>query len=185
MLTWIVAIIVIAVLAVLGLAASKPGTFRVARSAHLKAPADRVLALLQDFREWAKWSPWEKLDPNLTRTMSGATAGKGAIYQWSGNKKVGQGRMEILRVTSSQVDIDLEFMAPWKARNKTVFLLTPSNGGTSVNWEMTGTSPFMFKLMGLFRSMDQMIGKDFEAGLAALKSIAEQKELSPPLPTTR
>ena len=178
MLMWIVAIVVIAILAVLGLAASKPGTFRVARSAHINAPAHKVLALLHDFREWAKWSPWEKLDPNLTRTLSGAASGTGAIYQWSGNKKVGQGRMEITGVTPAQVDIDLEFMAPWKARNKTVFNLTPRDGGTQVNWTMTGSSPFMFKLMGLFMNMDNMIGKDFEKGLAAMKSIAEQKELS-------
>lgn len=184
MLMWVVTIIVIAVLAVLGLAASKPGTFRVARSAYVKAPADKVLLLLQDFREWAKWSPWERLDPNLTRSMSGATAGKGAIYEWSGNKKVGHGRMQITGVAPAQVDIDLEFMAPWKARNKTVFNLTPKDGGTEVSWTMTGNSPFMFKLIGLFMNMDQMVGKDFEAGLAALKSIAEQKDLPQP-PTTR
>ena len=183
MLMWIVAIIVIAVLGLLGLAALKPGTFRVVRSAQINAPAHKVLALLQDFREWSKWSPWEKLDPNLTRTLSGAASGTGAIYQWSGNKKVGQGRMEITGVTSAQVDINLEFMAPWKARNKTVFNLAPKDGGTEVNWTMTGSSPFIFKLMGLFMNMDNMIGKDFEKGLAAMKSIAEQKELSPPATT--
>ena len=183
MLMTLIAIVVLVVLAVLGFAASRPNTFSVVRQAVIAAPPDKVLALLQDFREWAKWSPWEKLDPNLTRTLSGAASGTGAIYQWSGNKKVGQGRMEITSVTASQVGIDLEFMAPWKAKNKTVFTLTPVGDGTNLNWQMTGTSPFMFKLMGLFMNMDQMIGKDFEAGLAALKSIAGQKELSPPATT--
>jgi uncharacterized protein YndB with AHSA1/START domain len=173
MLTWIVVIIVVAVLAVLGFAASKPGSFSVVRTTNIKAPPEKVLALINDFREWPKWSPWEKLDPAMTRTLSGPVSGTGAVYEWTGNKKVGQGRMEILGVSDQQVDIDLEFMSPWKARNKTVFALTPKDGGTAVDWTMSGSSPFMFKLMGLVMNMDAMIGKDFEKGLAAMKSAAE------------
>jgi uncharacterized protein YndB with AHSA1/START domain len=173
MLTWIVVFVVIAILAVLGFAASKPNSFSVVRNAGIKAPPEKVLALINDFREWPKWSPWEKLDPAMTKTLSGPPSGAGSIYEWTGNKKVGQGRMEILGVSPSQVDIDLQFMAPWKAHNKTVFTLTPEEGGTAVTWTMTGTSPFMFKLMGLFMNMDKMIGNDFEKGLAAMKSAAE------------
>jgi Polyketide cyclase / dehydrase and lipid transport len=123
---WILAIIVIAILAVLGLAASKPNSFRVTRETHIKAPPARVAALINDFHEWPKWSPSEKMDPAMTRTHSGAASGTGAVYECSGNKKVGQGRMEI--------------------------------AGTAVNWTMTGESPFMFRLMGLFTNMDAMIG---------------------------
>ncbi len=178
MLYWILAIIVIAIVAVLGLAASKPNSFKVTRETQIKAPPAKVLALIDDFREWPKWSPWEKMDPAMTRTHSGATSGTGAVYEWSGNKKVGQGRMEILGVSPSQVDIDLQFMAPWKAHNKTVFTLAAKDGGTAVNWTMTGASPFMFKLMGLFMNMDQMIGKDFETGLANMKQVAESPLLT-------
>jgi uncharacterized protein YndB with AHSA1/START domain len=173
MLTWIVVFVVIAILAVLGFAASKPNSFSVVRNAGIKAPPEKVLALINDFLEWPKWSPWEKLDPAMTKTLSGPPSGAGSIYEWTGNKKVGQGRMEILGVSPSQVDIDLQFMAPWKAHNKTVFTLAPEEGGTAVTWTMTGTSPFMFKLMGLFMNMDKMIGNDFEKGLAAMKSAAE------------
>ena len=180
MLTWIAVIIVAAILAVLGFAASKPNSFSVVRNAEIKSPPEKVLALISDFREWPKWSPWEKLDPAMTRTMSGPVSGVGSVYEWTGNKKVGQGRMEILGVSGSQVDIDLQFLAPWKAHNKTVFTLAPKDGGTAVNWTMTGASPFMFKVMGLFMNMDQLIGKDFEAGLAAMKDVAES-----PLLTTR
>ena len=117
---------VLAVLAVLGFAASKPSTFRVARQAVIKAPPDKVLALLQDFREWAKWSPWEKLDPNLTRTMSGAASGKGAIYAVERQQEGRPGPHGDHRRDAVAVDIDLEFMAPWKAKNMTVFTLTPA-----------------------------------------------------------
>ncbi len=109
----------------------------------------------------------------MTRTLSGPASGTGSVYEWTGNKKVGQGRMEILGVSDQQIDIDLQFMAPWKAHNKTVFTLTPKDGGTAVNWTMSGSSPFMFKLMGLVMNMDAMIGKDFEKGLAAMKAAAE------------
>lgn len=178
MLTWILAIVVLAILAVVAIAGLKPNSFKVTRETHVKAPPAKVVALIDDFREWPKWSPWEKMDPAMTRSHSGSASGKGAIYAWSGNKKVGQGRMEILEASPSQVDIDLQFMAPWKAHNKTVFTLVPKDGGTAVNWAMSGSSPFMFKLMGLFMNMDAMIGKDFEAGLANMKQAAETAALT-------
>lgn len=174
MLVWIVAIIVIAVLAVLGLAASKPGSFRISRQTTIKAPGDKVFALINDFHEWRKWSPWEKMDPALNRDYSGAKSGKGAVYAWNGNKKVGEGRMEIVDAQQpSRIDIKLDFMKPFEAHNTAVFTLAPKDGGTAVEWAMNGQSPFMFKLMGLFMNMDQMIGKDFEAGLANMKQAAE------------
>ncbi len=174
MLTWILAIIATAILAVLGLAASRPASFRVERSAQIAAAPDKIFSLIDDFHAWPRWSPWEKLDPAMTRSHSGNPSGVGAVYGWSGNKKVGQGRMEITEAERpSRIGLDLEFMAPWKARNRTEFLLRPTDGGTSVSWIMTGSSPFMFRLMGLFMNMDRMIGKDFEAGLANLRKAAE------------
>lgn len=176
--TWILAIVVLAVLAVLMIAAMKPDTFTVVRESQINAPPDKVHSLINDFHEWTKWSPWEKMDANLTRTYSGSSSGRGAAYDWSGNKKVGQGRMDITATAPSRIDIDLHFMKPFEARNKTVFSLTPRDGGTQVRWEMNGTSPFMFKVMSLFTNMDQMIGKDFEAGLANMKAAAEQKSIT-------
>ena len=175
MLTWIIILIVVAAIAVLGLAASKPNNFRIAREATIDAKPEKVFALINDFHEWSKWSPWEKMDPAMQRTHSGAPSGKGAAYAWSGNKKVGRGRMEIANSNPpSKVDIDLEFMEPFKAKNKAEFTLVPADGGTRVSWTMTGERPFMFKLMGLFMNFDQMVGKDFEAGLQAMKQEAEK-----------
>jgi Polyketide cyclase / dehydrase and lipid transport len=174
MIMWIVGLLVVAVLAVLAFAASRPNTFSVVRQGHINAAPENVFPLINDFHEWTRWSPWEKMDPNLTRTYRGSEAGEGAIYEWTGNKKVGQGRMDITSTAPpSRIDIDLHFMKPFEARNKTVFTLTPASGGTDVRWEMTGTSPFMFKVMGLFMNMDAMIGKDFDAGLANMKAVAE------------
>ncbi len=173
MLTWIILIVAVVIAAVLGIAATKPKTFSVVRERDISAPPQRVHALVNDFHEWAKWSPWEKLDPNLQRTHEGAAEGKGAVYAWAGNKKVGEGRMEITGTAPSHIDIDLRFIKPFAAHNKTVFSFSPAGAGTHVRWEMTGQSPFMFRVMSIFTNMDAMIGKDFEKGLANMKEVAE------------
>ena len=171
--------IVIAVLAVIAAlliyAATKPDTFALERSTSIKAPPEKIFALFNDFHHWTAWSPWEKLDPALKRTYSGAEAGKGAVYEWEGNNKVGKGRMEIEdSVAPSKVAIDLHFLKPFEARNVAEFTLASQGDATNVTWKMHGPSPYLSKVMTLFFSMDKMVGKDFETGLANLKAVAEQ-----------
>ncbi|MDE2600483.1 MAG: SRPBCC family protein [Rhodocyclaceae bacterium] len=157
-------------------AAMKPDEFRVKRSIRIQAPPERVFPLLNDLHAFTAWSPYEKLDPAMQRTYSGAASGKGAVYAWSGNDKVGVGRMEIVNVTPPEsVLIQLDFKEPFEAHNTAAFTLKPEGDGTTVTWAMLGPAPFVSKLMSLFFSMDAMIGKDFEAGLANLKRIAETK----------
>ena len=148
--------------------------FEMSRSTTINAPAARVHSLLNDFREWQQWSPWEGLDPDLKRTFTGPATGVGSHYAWAGNKKAGEGTMEITESTPSSVAIDLEFLKPFKASNVTAFDLTEAGSGTTrVNWTMTGTRGVIMGLMGkLF--FDKAIGKDFDKGLASLKATAEQ-----------
>ena len=149
-------------------------TYTVQRSASIDAPPERVYAHIVDFRRWAGWSPWDEMDPSMNKTYSGSDAGKGAKYAWSGNRKVGQGTMEVTDVTEpSSVEIALEFLKPFKASNTTLFTVQPSGGGTNVTWAMTGRKTFMTRVMGIFKSMDSMVGPDFEKGLAKLKTVAE------------
>jgi hypothetical protein len=172
----IIAIVLAIIIAViLVLAATKPDTFRVERTAVVNAPADRIFPLISDFRQWLNWSPWEGRDPALKRTYAGAERGKGAVYAWDGNKNVGSGRMEILEASSpSKVVIKLDFLKPFEAHNTAEFTMLPQGGATSVIWVMHGPAPFMSKVMQVFMNMDRMIGKDFEAGLANLKTITEK-----------
>ncbi len=154
-------------------------SYTVERTAVIDASPARVYEHVADFHKWTSWSPWEEVDPNLQRTYSGASAGKGAVYAWSGNRKAGQGRMEIVEATEpSLVRIDLVFEKPWKARNDTVFAITPESNGSRVTWTMTGKKTFMTKVMGLVTSMDKLIGKDFDKGLARLKATAESSATS-------
>jgi uncharacterized protein YndB with AHSA1/START domain len=177
-LTVLLYILVLALLLVLVLvifAMTKPNEFTIRRSISIHAPPERLFGLINDFTEWPKWSPWEKLDPNLKRTMSTPTGGKGAVYEWEGNKQVGTGRMSILdSVPPSRIDIKLSFIKPFRAENRTLFTLVPAGDGTNVIWEMTGANNLMFKIMGILMNMDKMIGRDFEKGLAAMKAEAER-----------
>jgi len=149
--------------------------YTVERSTTVEAPPERVYAQVADFHNWTKWSPWEGLDPQMERTYSGAESGPGAVYAWSGNRKAGQGRMEIVEAREpSTVRIDLRFEKPWKAHNETVFTVHPEGAGTRVTWTMTGKKTLMTKVMGLVMPMDKLLGKDFEKGLTRLKTTAEQ-----------
>jgi uncharacterized protein YndB with AHSA1/START domain len=163
------------VVAILAYASTRPAEFRIERSATMNAPPDRVFAAINDFRNWLAWSPWEKLDPALRRTHSGSPSGRGAIYEWEGNKKVGKGRMEITESTPpSKVLIRLDFIKPFESHNTAEFRIEPQGTATQVTWTMNGKNQFMGKLMGLFMNMDRMIGKDFEAGLANLRGVVER-----------
>jgi uncharacterized protein YndB with AHSA1/START domain len=171
----IVMVFALVVVVILGLAMAQPDSFQVQRSATIKAPPEKVMAYLSDFHQWSAWSPWEKLDPNMKRTFSGAASGQGAVYEWLGNDEVGQGRMEITEnAAPSKLAIKLDFIKPFKSTNQTVFTLQPQGDGTTVTWTMTGPSEFITKLMGVFVSMDKMIGKDFEKGLTQLQAAAEK-----------
>ena len=167
--------VAVVVAAVLGFAMTKPDSFLVQRTMKIKAPPEKIFPLINDFHSWASWSPWEKLDPAMRRTNSGAAMGQGAVYEWEGNAKVGKGRMEITEVSPpTKVTVKLDFLKPIEGHNIAEFTLEPQGDSTSVTWVMRGPTPFLSKVVQVFISMDSMIGKEFEAGLGNLKSIAEK-----------
>src|ERR1700744_832167 len=161
----IAVILAIAIAVVLILALTKPASFAIQRSAVMQAPAEAVFPLINNFHQWTKWSPWENRDPALKRTYSGAESGKGAVYAWDGNKNVGSGRMEILDVSpSSKITIKLDFLKPFEAHNTAEFSFVPERDSSATN---------VIWVMQVFMNFATMIGKDFEAGLAKRKTIAE------------
>lgn len=163
----------------LGYAATRPGTFHVERSATIQAPPEAIYPHLIDFHRWADWSPYEKMDPEMKKTYGGADAGPGATYGWEGRKS-GAGRMEITQAhPHSRIAIALDFTKPFRASHTAEFTLQPQGGATRVTWGMDGRNPFASKLFGVFVNLDHMIGKDFEAGLANLKALAEQHPVPP------
>jgi hypothetical protein len=161
--------------AVLLYAASKPNEFRVSRSAVIHAPPARIYPLIDNFHAWNSWSPYDKMDPAMKRTFTGAPEGKGAVYGWEGNDKVGVGRMEILEdSTPTSVTVKLDFFKPFEAHNTAQFTLTPRGESTEVTWAMSGPSAYLHKVVGLFLNMDSLVGHDFETGLNNLKTLTEK-----------
>lgn len=167
--------VLVVVVAILIYATTKPDTFRVERTTSIKAPPEKIYALINDFHSWTTWSPYEKKDPDMKRSHSGAASGQGAIYEWDGNKNVGKGRMEVTEATpSSRIVIKLDFFSPFEAHNTAEFTLQPQGDATQVTWAMYGPANYMSKLMGVFFNMDKMVGDDFAIGLANLKAAAEK-----------
>jgi len=168
-------VLVVGVAVVLVLAATKPDAFNVQRATNIKAPPEKIFALINDLHGWGAWSPWEKKDPAMKRTFSGASSGKGAVYEWDGDKNVGKGRMEITDASPpSKIIIKLDFISPFEGHNVAEFTMDRKDDATNVNWAMRGPAPFISKVMQVFLNFDRMIGKDFEEGLGSLKALAEK-----------
>ncbi len=171
----VVVLLVVGVAVVLVLAATKPDTFRVQRATSIKAPPEKIFALINDLRGWGAWSPYEKKDPAMKRTYSGEPSGKGAVYAWDGDKNVGQGRMEITDTSPpSKIVIKLDFIKPFEGHNIAEFTMVPQGDSTNVTWAMYGPTPYFAKIIHVVFNMDRMVGNDFETGLANLKTLTEK-----------
>lgn len=168
-------VLLLIVIAILLYATTRPNTYHVERSIVINAPAEKIVPMIDDFHQWARWSPWEDLDPNMKRTFSGANSGPGAVYAWEGNRKVGAGQMEIVQEQKPKaITVKLEFLRPMHDTSTTTFLFDQQGSATKVTWQMDGQMTYVSKVMCIFVSMDKMIGKDFEKGLARLKAEAEK-----------
>lgn len=155
--------------------ATRPGVYKVERSLVMNASVSEVFPRVVIFRRWTTWSPWANLDPGMKVEYSGPKGGVGSVYYWKGNDRVGEGRMTMTGALKDQlVEIKLEFIKPWEQTSKTTFTFQPEGSGTKVTWSMTGERDFVGKLFGLFMDMDKMVGPDFEKGLLALKTQADE-----------
>ncbi|NJD06338.1 MAG: SRPBCC family protein [Methylococcaceae bacterium] len=174
MIKTIAILLVILLSGVLVFAATRPDSFRIERSIAIKAPPDRIYAILSDFRQAQAWSPFEKKDPALKRGFSGARSGQGAVYEFDGNAETGSGRLTITDATApTKLVIALDMAKPFQAHNIIEYTLAGEGDSTRVVWAMHGPSPYLSKLMCLFFDMEKMVGKDFETGLASLKALVE------------
>ncbi|MBI3901904.1 MAG: SRPBCC family protein [Nitrosomonadales bacterium] len=174
MLKIIVITVVVLLAIILIYAASKPDNFHVERSISIKAPPEKIFALINDLHLWNEWTPYNK-DPAMKKTYSGSPSGKGAAYAWEGNKDVGKGEIAITEsIPSSRIVFDLHMIEPFEGRNVATFTLNPAGDSTKVIWSLDDKQKLIVKVMGIFMNMDKMIGGDFEAGLTKLKMVAER-----------
>ena len=170
----VLALAVVAIAGVVAYAATLPEDFRIERSAVINAPADQIHPLVNDFKAWPAWSPWEEKDPDMKRTYSEPSSGEGAKYSWSGDSEVGAGEMVIAESEApSKVKFDMHFKEPMEARSTAEFTLTPQGDGTKVTWAMYGKNELLSRVFCMLMDMDKMLGKEFDKGLAAMKAKAE------------
>jgi len=147
--------------------------FTVTRSTVVQAPAERVYALVAAPRQWKQWSVWTERDPAMQITYSGPDSGAGATWEWKSQSE-GDGRMRFTAAEPHQRIVYELFFPDFGTTSTGSFSLVPDGGTTRVTWTMDGD----FGNNPLFRwfkfSADKMVGKDFEAGLAKLKALAER-----------
>ncbi len=163
---------------VLAAASLKPAVFRVQRSILVNAPPERIAPHINDLKTWGQWSPWEKIDPDMHREYAGADSGVGARYAWEGDANIGAGRIEIIESTREKIAMNLDFLRPMESHNVAEFLMTPEGNGTKLTWAMQGDNTFVGKIVQVFFSMDEMVGKPFDEGLRNLKRLAEEPAAS-------
>ncbi|MEO8154407.1 MAG: SRPBCC family protein [Rhizobacter sp.] len=170
----VLAVIALALAALLIFAASRPSIFRVARSARILASAEKILPLINDIHRFNTWNPYNHKDPTMKATYRGPNAGPGAAFDFEGSKNVGKGSIEIIQPSGpNRVTMTLDMTAPMACHNIIDFVIEPEGNATVVTWAMHGPNPFIGKLMSVVFNMDRMVGRDFDAGLASLKTLAE------------
>jgi hypothetical protein len=168
-------VVAIVLSGIVAYASIRPDTFSVQRSANIDAPAEAIFPLIANLQRLNTWNPFVDPDPAIKITYSGPESGKGAIHTWSGNRNVGEGRIEITDVTApTRVVMKLDMLKPMQAHNTIEFSLHPNGNATTVTWAISGQLPLIGKVMTLFSDCDKMIGSQFDKGLASLKAIAER-----------
>ena len=165
--------VVLALATIALIAASRPDTFRVERTATVKAPPEKLHGLINDMRQFNTWNPYSRKDPAMRAEYQGPASGPGAALLFEGNKDVGKGSLRIVDTAPQKVTMQLHMLEPFEGRNTVEFILSPLAGATQVTWAMHGPAPYISRLVGVVFDMDRMIGRDFETGLAGLKARAE------------
>ena len=172
----VVGVVLAGVIAVLAIAATKPDTVHVERSLSIKATPAEIHPHINNYKNWSAWSPWEQQDPSMKRSYSGPESGVGAKYAWIGNDNVGTGDMTITSSEPEKITLDLHFVKPFEGTSKVAFTMVPQGNATNVTWAMDGENAFPCKVMQVFISMDDCCGKEFEKGLASLKTVSESSK---------
>lgn len=169
--------LVVVFVALAALVTFRPDKFQVCRSTIIHAPPKAVFPHVNQLSAWGAWSPFEKVDPDMEKTFEGPMSGEGAVLRWNGNSQAGAGSSTIVRSVPDQlIQIDLQMIKPFGCQNEVLFTFQPVEEETLVTWQMTGDVGYFGKILHLIISMDNMVGGQFEKGLADLKTIVEAEE---------
>ena len=179
MLTLVLSLIFFAIVVFILIVGLQPAAFTITRSATIPAPPSVIFDEVNDFHRWNAWSPWAKMDPDAKNTFDGEPSGVGSIFTWSGNNKVGEGKMAIMDNRPNQwIRLSLEFIKPFQATHNVEFTFEPAPTGTKVTWSMSGKNNFVAKAFVLLMDCDKMIDGQYEQGLKNLADVVANKAVA-------
>ncbi len=153
-----------------------PKGAKVERSIVAKLSPEEAYQSLRSLKNFDQWSPWADRDPNQERGYRGTDGDIGSLAWWRGNKDVGQGEQELLKLEPfTYIETELRFLKPFKAINKSYWRISIDPEGSKVVWGFEAKFQMPMNIMFLFVSMESSIGKDFEHGLMRWKTFVEGK----------
>ena len=155
-----------------------PTELKVEREIVINRPTPEVFNYAKMIRNQNEWGPWAKRDPNLKQEFRGTDGTVGFTSHWvSSNGELGEGEQEIKRIEENErVDVELRFKDPMESTNAGYLITEPvGENQTKVKWGFSGAMPRPFNLMSVVMNMDEMIGKDYDEGLANMKRILESR----------
>ncbi|MCB1024329.1 MAG: SRPBCC family protein [Acidobacteria bacterium] len=161
------------------LTAISPTEFKVQRQITIDKPRSEVFDYAKILKNQNDWGPWVKKDPKIKLNYTGTDGEVGFITKWESEMEdVGYGEQEIKKIVDGErIESELRFKKPWESKSQAFFITEDAGEGkTKVTWGFSGTMDRPMNIMMLFMDMDSLIGKDFEQGLANLKSIVEKQK---------
>ena len=166
--------LVVVVAAFAGVVAMQPSEFSIERTTSIGAPAAQVFSHVNDLHKWDSWSPWAKLDPKAKIGFEGAPSGEGAVFTWSGNDKIGEGRMTVVESRPNDlIKINVDFKRPFEGSSISKFTFKPEGNQTIVSWNFSGRHGFIAKAMCLIMNGKEMLGGELEKGLTQLQNVVQ------------
>ncbi|MCH9661691.1 MAG: SRPBCC family protein [Bacteroidetes bacterium] len=153
-----------------------PKKYQVSRSIVIDKPVSEVFQYIKQVKNQDHWSPWQKRDPNMKKTLTGVDGEVGFTTRWeSDHKQVGHGEQEIKSIIENErMESELRFLKPFKSVSNGYFTTEAEGNGTKVTWGFYGTHKVPVNVMMMFFNMDKAVGKDFEEGLTDLKAVLEK-----------
>ncbi len=174
MLKRVLGLIVVVIAFICLYAAFTPPGYVLSREMLVKATPEAIFPYINNSKKAQDWMPWKDSDPAAQMQYSGPDEGVGSTSSWDSTGPLGTGKAEVVEsVQNKVVKTQLTYTRPMTMSQLAEIALTPTLDGTVVRWSVSGQSPFLCRVVGIFMNMDKMIGGEFEKGLKKLKLTLE------------
>jgi len=170
----IAAILILAIVFLLIAGIFVPKSYHLEQDITINASREKIWSHVNSLQQLEKWSPWAEKDPAMKVTFEGQEGTVGSVYKWEGNKDVGEGTQTITGVEPARnLKTHLHFIEPFEGEADAFIKLADASNATKVTWGFDTRYSYPMNVMQLFVNMDEMMGKEYRAGLTKLKQICE------------